>query len=155
MLRRSSSSQAKVGLRLLSSSHLLVTFKRIWLLRRASYADSWLMKVALISRSGLREFKNSSDFNSDHLYLRMMYAARAHVALLCPRTEWTRTDSVASRASSINSKIALAASSLGSRSSCSLNFKSFLLGYPSPARRMSDRRRRWAPSGFRSACRRS
>lgn len=39
-----------------------------------------------------------------------------HVALLWPLTECTNTDSVASRASSINSKMALAASSLGSSS---------------------------------------
>lgn len=74
------------------------------------------MKVALISRSGLLEFKNSSAFKRDHLYLRIMYAAKVHVARLWPLTEWTRTDSVASRASSINSKMALAASSRGSRS---------------------------------------
>lgn len=72
------------------------------------------MNVALISRSGLLEFKNSSALRRDHLYFLIIYAASAHVALLYPLTEWTRTDSVASRASSINSKIAFAASSLGS-----------------------------------------
>jgi hypothetical protein len=75
------------------------------------------MKVALISRSGRLEFKNSSDLRRDHLYFLMMYAARAHVALLCPLTECTSTDSVASSASSMKSKMALAASSLGSNSS--------------------------------------
>jgi len=82
------------------------------------------MKVALISKSGRREFKNSRDLRSDHLYFLMMYAARAHVALLWPLTEWTRTDSVASSASSMKSKIALAASSLGSSNNY-LNFKKF------------------------------
>ena len=82
------------------------------------------MKVALISRSGRLEFKNSSDLRRDHLYFLMMYAARAHVALLWPLTEWTRTDSVASSASSMKSKIALAASSLGSSNNY-LNFKNF------------------------------
>lgn len=86
------------------------------------------MNVALISRSGLLEFKNSRALSRDHLYFRIMYAARAHVALLYPLTEWTKTDSVASRASSMNSKIALAASSLGSSNIyTSLNFKTYLV----------------------------
>lgn len=70
------------------------------------------MKVALISKSGLLEFKNSSDLSSDQWYLRMIKAASAQVARLWPLTEWTRTDSAESSASSIKSKIALAASSL-------------------------------------------
>jgi hypothetical protein len=72
------------------------------------------MKVALISKSGLLEFKNSNVLSKDHLYFLIMYAAKAQVALLCPLIEWTNTDSVALRASSINSKIAFAASSRGS-----------------------------------------
>jgi hypothetical protein len=40
------------------------------------------MKVARISRSGRLLFKNSRVFRRDHLYLFMMYAAKAHVALL-------------------------------------------------------------------------
>ena len=76
------------------------------------------MKVALISRSGRLLLRNSRLFNSDHLYLRMMYAARAQVARLWPLTECTSTDSVASKASSMKSNIALEASSFGSNSNC-------------------------------------
>ena len=36
-----------------------------------SYSWSYEMKLALISRSGLREFKNSSVLISDHRYLRI------------------------------------------------------------------------------------
>jgi hypothetical protein len=67
-----SSSQAKVGCLLLNSSHLLETYYRWDWESLASYADSWWMKVALISRSGLLEFKNSRAFSNDHLYFRMM-----------------------------------------------------------------------------------
>ena len=49
------------------------------------------------------------------------------MALLYPRTECTRTDSVASKASSMNSKMALAASSRGSSKSC--NMKIVWLAY--------------------------
>ena len=72
------------------------------------------MKVALISRSGRLLLRNSRVFNKDHLYFLMIYAASAHVALDCPLTEWTSTLSVAYSASSTNSKIAFAASSLES-----------------------------------------
>jgi len=37
-----------------------------------SYSPSWRMKVTLISRSGRREFKNSSVLIIDQLYLRIM-----------------------------------------------------------------------------------
>ena len=40
------------------------------------------MKVALISKSGLRLFKNSRVLRRDHLYFFIIKAARAHVALL-------------------------------------------------------------------------
>lgn len=73
------------------------------------------MKVALISKSGLLLFRNSRLLSSDHLYFRIMYAARVHVALLWPLIEWTSTLSVASTASSMKSNIALLASSLPSR----------------------------------------
>jgi hypothetical protein len=45
------------------------------------------MKVALISKSGLLEFKNSNVLSKDHLYFLIMYAAKAQVALLCPLIE--------------------------------------------------------------------
>ena len=70
------------------------------------------MKVARISKSGRRLFRNSKLFKRDHLYLRIIYAANVHVARLYPLTEWTSTDSVFWTASSIKSKIALLASSL-------------------------------------------
>jgi len=67
-----SSSQANVGFRLDSSSHLVEIGILICYCKRDSYAESWWMKVARISRSGRLLFKNSRLFNRDHLYLRMM-----------------------------------------------------------------------------------
>ena len=118
VLRRRSSSHAKVGLIFDSSSHFEDILDFIYFFKRNSYSESWCMKVALISRSGRLLLRNSRLFSSDHLYLRMMYAARAQVARLWPLTECTSTDSVASKASSMKSNIALEASSFGSNSNC-------------------------------------
>ena len=93
-----------IWLRCDNSSHLEVMGAASrWLWSLCSKADSWWIKVALISRSGRLLFKNSRVFNRDHLYLFIIKAASAQVARLCPLTEWTRTLSVAWWASSINS----------------------------------------------------
>ena len=55
-----------------------------------SYSPNCLMKVTLISRSGRREFKNSSVLIMDQLYLRIKKVARTHDERLCPLTECTR-----------------------------------------------------------------
>lgn len=52
-----------------------------------SYSSSYAIKEALISRSGLRELRNSSVFIIDQRYFLMMYTARTEAARLCPRTE--------------------------------------------------------------------
>ena len=65
------------------------------------------MKVPLISRSGLLEFKNSSVLSIDHLYFFIKKAAKTEEDLLYPLTEWTSTDSYFLIAFSIKSKIAL------------------------------------------------
>ena len=56
----------------------------------SNYWSCW-MKVPLISKSGLLEFRNSSVFSMDHLYFRMKYAANTELLLLWPLTEWTKT----------------------------------------------------------------
>jgi hypothetical protein len=45
------------------------------------------MKVPLISRSGLLEFKNSSVLSIDHLYFFIKKAAKTEEDLLYPLTE--------------------------------------------------------------------
>jgi|APGre2960657423_1045063.scaffolds.fasta_scaffold168102_1 hypothetical protein len=70
------------------------------------------MNVPLISRSGLLEFKNSKVLSIDHLYFFMKYAAKTEEDLLCPLTEWTKTDSYFLIAFSTKSKMALVVVSL-------------------------------------------
>ena len=73
------------------SSHLELLGPRPRFLSRFSYSLNYLMKVALISRSGLLEFKNSNVFSRDHLYLRIMNEAITQDERLYPLTEWTNT----------------------------------------------------------------
>ena len=54
-----------------------------------SYSPNYLINVTLISRSGLREFKNSNVFIIDQLYLRIKYVAKTQLDRLWPLTEWT------------------------------------------------------------------
>ena len=82
--------------------------------RCSNYWSCW-MNVPLISKSGRREFKNSSVFNIDHLYLRIKYAARTDEERLYPRTECTRTDSYFLMAFSMKSYIALVVVSFASK----------------------------------------
>jgi hypothetical protein len=63
------------------------------------------MKVPLISKSGLLEFKNSSVLRRDHLYFLIMYTAKTEAALLCPLTECTKILSDFLTASSIKSNL--------------------------------------------------
>lgn len=65
------------------------------------------MKVALISRSGLLEFRNSRVLSRLQRYLRIMKEAMTQEARDCPLTEWTRTLSYSFIAESINWKISL------------------------------------------------
>ena len=64
------------------------------------------MKVPLISRSGLLEFRNSNVLSIDQRYFRMKYAANTEELLLYPLTEWTSTLSYFLMAFSIKSYIA-------------------------------------------------
>lgn len=72
---------------------------------RCSYSPSCFMKVTLISKSGLLEFKNSSVLIMDQLYLRIKKVASTHDERLWPRTEWTKTLWLLSAAALIKSKI--------------------------------------------------
>ena len=56
-----------------------------------SYSPNCRMKVTLISRSGLREFKNSNVLIIDQLYFRMRKVANTQDDRLWPLTEWTST----------------------------------------------------------------
>ena len=60
------------------------------------------MKVALISKSGLLEFKNSKVLSRLHLYFLIKKVAITQDARLWPRTLWTSTLSYCDMASSTN-----------------------------------------------------
>ena len=82
---------------------------------RCSNCWSYWMKVPLISRSGLLEFRNSKVFSIDQRYFLMKYAANTEELLLYPLTECTRTLSYFLIAFSIKSYIALVVVSLVSK----------------------------------------
>jgi hypothetical protein len=97
------------------SDHLEVRGPAPCLVSLASKQLNWCMKLALISRSGLLELRNSRVLRRFHRYFFMKNAARTQDARLYPLTECTSTLSVFSIASSMKLKISFATSSLGSK----------------------------------------
>ena len=93
VLRSISSSDSKNRFVADTSSHFEVYGPRFLFFSLFSYSDSYLINVALISSSGLREFKNSSVFKRDQRYSRMRNDAITQLALDYPRKECTKTDS--------------------------------------------------------------
>ena len=92
-------------------------------INRPSYAESYWMKEARISRSGLLELRNSSVLKSVQRYLRMKYAASTQELRHWPRTECTSTLSVFCRASSTKLKISSVTRSLASNRICGKNLR--------------------------------
>ena len=107
MLRSISSSLSRNLFSSAISSHLDVFGPRDLFFSLDSYSESCLMNVALISRSGLLEFKNSSVLRRLQRYFLIRYVAITQDARDCPLTEWMRTLSYSVIASSTKGNISL------------------------------------------------